>query len=265
MFGLKKPKKLKYKGMHKSGSSDGADRLFLIGVGSGFVLLMWGIFDGAPMPSNFSWQMVLGAFVAMAFLLAQSSIYMFKEKSPVMVGRHFKASLWSTEPVQSATAIMNGRTVMNDIWLLEGFRAFHWYAEGGKKNGVAIVPRHFWHRGGLTVPLGADCEKVLWDVLPASIQKKLNKLNNFNKDTSPIFWFRIPNNMFRYTIELHAKEKIIEQIKDLIATADSANQSYNDVVELLNSLRETFDIQNNYMRKGKRYAPKSPREEESYD
>ncbi len=245
-----------------SGKSSGAQKMFLLSVILGFAFVMFGIFDPEPVPSHMPWQLVAGGFMVLAGLAAESSIYMFKGRSPVLAGRNFKASLWSTDPSASASAPMSGRTVTNDIWYLEGFRAWKVYSEGGKRNGIAIIPRYFWHKGGMTVHVAADFEEVSYHMLPPSIQKALDRLENFDKDTSPILWFRIPNNTFRYTIEIHAKEKIMEGIKDIIADRDAANTAYNDIVELLGSYRENFKVDQRYMRKGKRFVSREPREEE---
>ena len=236
--------------------------MFLLAVILGFTFVMFGIFDPQPVPSNFPWQLIAGGFMVLSGIVAESSIYIFKSHSPVLVGRNFKASLWSTDPAASASTTMSGRTVTNDIWYLEGFRALKLYSEGGKRNGIAIIPRYFWHRGGMTVHVAADFEEVSYHALPPSIQKAVNRLENFDRDTSPILWFRIPNNTFRYTIEIHAKEKVVEGMKDIIADRDAQSTSYNDIVELLGTYRENFKVDQRYMRKGKRFVSREPKEEE---
>lgn len=264
--GLKAPSLRKVSGTMKSGNSSGAQRIWLLGILAGFAFVLYGVFDGSPMPSTFSWQFVAGGFLVMVFITAESGVYTFKSKSPQIFNDSFHQSIDQTVPHEHALITMNGRSIVNDIFLLGGFKAFTIYMHGGKKNGVAIIPRNLYKRAGMTVYVAADYIKWPYEGLPRKIREKLKDLKwGFDAKTTPIYWFCIANKTYLYTIELHSQDRVLNNLYDLVSMLEDAENGYNQVTERMNANRQVFKLEDKFLRRGRVYSPRQEKEEDKYE
>lgn len=253
------------RGKNESGKSYSAERLTLFAFVGGTLLFLDGMYIGGPLPSNLTWQMVVGPFLAMAGLLAQSSVYMFKSKSPQIFNQQMHQSLWSTVPMGHTLMVLNGKNIKHDIFLLGGYNAFGISIKGGRRQGVALIPSYLYDTGGMTINVAADY--ILWPyaALDRNAQRELDTLPHFNKKTTPIYWFCIANEMYRTTLELHRKDKVYDNIYDIFSMLEDSEIGYNQLAERLNTYKQTFQLEDKYMRRGRRYEPKQNREDDSYE
>lgn len=248
-----------------TGESPSSEMFMTLGMIAGFVFILYGVFDGNPVPANISWQFVTGAFVILVVIAASSSVYFLKSKSPVIVGENFHNSLAETDPVGSASMLMQGDTIVNDFFRVGGFKAMKIYSEGGGRSGIAVVPRIFWHKSGLKVDVAASQIEWPYEAFPSSIRKALDNLKGFNRNTDPLYWFIIPANSYRYKIEINSKDKAKRGIQELLTIAESNGKLSTHYSDRLDAVFQVFKDTSFNLGKGKVKAPKTEEDMTHYE